>query len=465
LLATEVTGDHEGAHSFADEVREAAAERLDQLLEWLDDPDLADVEDVFLVALEDTLTPLVAGSSDDPEALSELARGLSRYAGRVGLVLGRVRPAGPRTDELLVRLAQQAGDCGDTGALAMLSAIDEPRDVPASVLHEALMLALKSPDDETLAMRARAACEAVADWPECSELTAHLLGRIVLAPVPFQLRTAGAAALASQPVWRESMLQVVTAGLESELHLSDPATQAGVVGAGLWLGSANPDVVMAAVRLVQEGWPPELLAPALAQALRRQPDLVDPLVALGQRPGSARTPLLLLLGGLVDAAQQDHALGPYLTVPPLTSGVRVGLTTVLLDVVQSTDDPAPAGAAAVLACWLSRGQEELASLMFDLRHDAGRGALHGWLNVALGACGVADAKVQALLASDAATAEPELAESAGIGLAALFDTASQIDGEALDPHGADIARRLAGDGAEADSLRTALITLSALPLG
>ncbi len=463
FLATEVTGDHAGDHSFSEEVREAATERVAQLLGYLDDPDLADADDVFVEALEDTLTPLVAGAT--PEALDELARRLSGHAGCVGRVVGRLRPPGSARDELLIRLARTATDCGDDGGLGVLEAIHEPLVVPPAMLHDALTQALKEPANEAAAGRAWGACEAIAAWSECSELTAHLLGRLAVAPVTPALRMAAAAALASQGRWWGPMRHVVGAGLEGDLIADDPQRRIGAVGAALWLGSPDPDLAATALELVLEGQPPELLAPALAHALRIQPGLVDPLVALGEARDGAQVALVALLGGLVDAAQADAALGPFLSVPALTQGVRVGLTTVLLDAVRGVDDPNAAGAAAVLAGWLCRGHEELASLMFDLRRQAGQATLHGWLDVALGACGVNDPQVQALLATDAALGEPELACDAGLGLSALFDAANEIDGDALDPHVPDIARRVAEGGPEAEPLRGALITLSGLPLG
>jgi len=463
FLATEVRGDHAGKHSFSQEIRTAATERVTQLLGYLDDPDLADAHDAFLEALEDTLTPLVAGSP--PNTLEDLTRRLATRGACVGRVVGRLRPPGPDRDELLIRLARGATECGDDTGLGVLQAIQDALTVPPAMLHDALTRALKEPTDEAASGRAWGACQAVAAWSECSELTAHLLGRLAIAPVAPELRMAAAAALGSQGRWRTAMRDVVVAGLEGDLMVDDSRRRVGAVGAALWLGSPDPDLAAAALQLVLEGQPPELLAPGLAHALRLEPGLVDPLVAAGSAQGDAQVALVALLAGLTPAAQADAALGPFLSVPALTRGVRVGLTTVLLDAMRDIDDPDAAGAAAVLAGWLCRGHEELANLMFDLRAQADRAPLHGWLDIALGACGVNDPQVQALLAGDAAMGEPELACDAAIGLSALFDTARDIDGDALDPHVPGMAHRVAEAGPEAEPLRQALVTLSTLPLG
>ena len=464
LLAAELTGRHAGELSFAAEVRDGLLERLGLLVEQLGElPESPEL----LRCLDATLAPLVAEAGTNAGRLEALGERLGPHASRAGWALARVRPPGPRTDELLVAVTQQAAAAGCPDAPALLGLLQAPEAAPPGLLEDALAAALAAPVDAGPAAPARAACEALAAWRRCPEHAGELLVQAVAGHADPELRSAAAAAIAACPALLEVAGPVLHEMLGEELQDEDPLARTGAVGAALWLGTDELSVPAIAVGLVVDGAPVDVLSPALAHALRVQPGLADAFETLWERfpQPELRTGTVHALQALVTAAQADHELGPYLPVPPLSRYVRTKLTILLLDLVNDWTEPERAGHAAVIAGWLSRGQRGLAETVFGLREQAPDDATRGIFDLALGACGVPAAGVQDLLARDAAAGEPELAECAGAALCALLDVATEMVDEALDPHVAAIRARIDVEGPHQAPLRAALHALATLPTG
>lgn len=466
LLAEEARGG-----PFQTLVLDGADEMLAALVELLDQRGDEEVPEGTVPALDAVLGVILAGAGGDLDKLSArgeaLAQRLGHRAARVPLAAARVLVPGDEADGALMALVRAAQRAGAPDALQGLRGVRTPVPTAAGMVQEALRQAREAPKDAAAATAAWGACAAVAAWPSCPELTAHLLGRVVLGPLDSELRVAAATALA-----RHVDLQAPSAAhaelldsLAGAFPTAAPLSQAGSVGAALALGHPDAKLAGAAMGLMLDGVPVSLLGAPLAEGLGVVPDYARAFeyVAgrLGEEPGLTE-PLLDALEAVADVCHAAHGMGPYLNSVPPSPASRARLVNVALGLIQGAEDEHVRGRAAAAAGWIARGDAGLSLALRGLQAGAS-GDGRALLDLALGACGAPHVEVAKALVDDALGANEQLREAALMGLRILYDE-RLTSGPLAERVGGveELAARDAGDGAQAREL---LMTLARLPLG
>ncbi len=466
LLAQEARGG-----PFQVPVVEGAEELLGSLVELLDERGDENVPAGVLPALDAFLGVLLAGAGGDAQELAQrgeaLAQRLGHRAARVPLAAARVLLPGDDADAALLTLTRAARDAGALDALQGLRGVRTPVPAAAGMVQEALRQAREAPADGSAATVAWGAATAVAAWPSCPELTAHLLGRIILGPMDPELRVAAATALA-----RHVDLAAPTGGhaelldsLAGAFPTAPPIRQAGIVGAALALGHPDAKLAGAAMGLMLDGVPASLLGPPLAEGLGVVPDYARAFEYVAGRleaEPALTEPLLSALEAVGELCHAAHGLGPYLASAAPSPATRTRLLNVALGVLQGAEDEHVRGRAAAAAAWIARGDAGLAVVLRGLREGA-RGDGRALLDLALGACGVPSEEVAKGLVDDALGADDSLREAALMGLRVLYDE-RLVSGPLAERVGGveELASRDSPDGAQAREL---LRTLATLPLG
>lgn len=444
---------------FADEVISALTDRIEELLPESDDSPAG------YASLEATLCSFAAGFEDNASTLKLFVISSGFEASLLARVLPLVWPPGDLLDGTLISLAEQARN-GDATAPFALARLGEATAHAEGLVQAALKAAREQPEDEHAASAAVAAAHATAQWPSVSELTAHLLARLTVAPVAFDVRVACARALAAHSAVTASSRATLMQALEAALSRPDPMERGAAVAALLLLGTDDPGVASLAVGLVADGAPADLFGELLSEALGRHPALVLGLreVWLLDEP-ELQLATLSLLEPLAQRLHGAAERGPFDDGHALSHRVRMELLEMVLPLVGRLDDPEIAEPAAILSGWLGRGDEDVADTLRLVRDAVDNPAHHGMrgiLDLALGAAGVVSEALVRRVAEDVAHGDPALAASAAAALAVM---GTHID--ALDP--ADdlvpiFRARLEYEGPQQAPIRDLLIAMALLPV-
>ncbi len=449
---------------FADDTLEGAMERYRATRDALNDEELAG-HPLLLATLETDLTVIIAAAEGDPELLEPLFDQLgAAYADRVGRAIGQLLPPGERKNDLLLFAARQAAAQDDPAALSALEGLVEPMASAIGPIHTAFQQVLEAKAEPQVVAAARSACAAIAHWRSCPELTAHLLARLVVAPVDPALRLGAAAALAVHPRVAAASRETVMNALERQFDSQDAGVRVAAVGAALHLGTEDPNAAALALGLIADGAPAEAIGPGLAYGLRRSPGLMAGLEHVWQQVGDEEPIKVATLQALLEVAEsahQSHELGPFYLAPPLTPEVSAGLMKALLPFIGDVSRPAMAAYAAGAAGWLARGDRGLALTLRAVRERMSDPTHRDAFTVALGAIGTVDLVVEPL-ATECGEGAPDRCAAAAQGLTVLFDTADQT--AALDPWLPTITTRATFDGPQQEALLTMLYVLATAPL-
>ena len=452
---------------LTDEVRITAKERLETAIsemaaddELLHHPRVADAIDVDLAIL-------VAGSGGDADLLEPWFEGLGQvHAFRVGKAIARVLPPSEAKNTLLTWAANRAMKERDVEALSVLGALVEPLANSVGIVHGIFKLLLEHPDDDDLTATAWGACRAIAHWKTCPELTIHLVSRLVLSPIPAQVRIAAAGVLARHPQHLGQSRQVLLEGLEECLDSEDPAIRAAGAGGLLFLGSEEPRAAAMVVGLVTDGVPPELFAEAFASGLRATPTQAEGLEQMWQhfadRP-DIHSALTQMIGALAQTCMLEHGLGPFFMDEPLEPDTRHRLLAYLLERTHDFDHPETALSAAVHAAWISRvagGDPSLGIALRSIRNQVTDPEQRELATLALGALGLGE-DIHGLV-DEAAHGGPDVSAAAARAAMVAIDTRSDTDD--LDELVPLLDRRARQPGPQQDPVRALLRHLATVPL-
>lgn len=454
-LATESRGG-----PFAEEVQAALTERLQLLL-----PDSRvegdEVSEAAIArSLESTLASLAAGFEDAPSALKPFVVSAGIEVAILGRVLPWVWSPGERLDRALLSLAERHRE-GEASALLSLQGISTPSAQAEGLVQGALKAAREDPEDEHEATGAVAAAHAVARWDTVGELTAHLLARLVVAPVAFDVRVACATALAAHPGPAASARAMLMPALDGRMAQDEPIERGASVAALLALGSDDPAVAALAVGLVADGAPSEVFGELLVRALGRQPRLVAGIrEAWAMDEPDLQLAVLALLEPLGRRLQLAEERGPFLEHPPISHRARLELLEMVLPLAGRIDDPELAEPAAILAGWLGRGDLDVAETLRVVRQ-AVEPPMMGALDLALGGVGAVTPELVGLVATDVAHGAPPLAAMAAPALSVMATHIGALD--PADPLVPIYRARLDYEGPQQEPIRDLLIAMALLP--
>lgn len=445
---------------FAEDVQAALTERLQALLPESRAEGDADEEQAVARCVEATLASLAAGFEDAAATL----RVFVVTAGIEVSVLGRVLPwvwaPGDRLDRALLSLAERHKE-GEASALLALQGLSAPAAQAEGLVQAALKAAREVPDDEHEATGALAAARAVSRWDTVGELTAHLLARLVVAPVAFDVRVACAAALAAHPGPSASARATLMPALETRLAQDEPTERGAAVASLLAFGTDDPAVSALAVGLVADGAPADVFGELLAGAIERSPRLVAGLRdAWSMEEPDLQLAVLALLEPLAQRIQLAEDRGPFLAHPPIARRARLELLEMILPLVGRIDDPSLAAPAALLSGWLGRGDTDVAETLRVVR-EAVEPPLMGPLDLALGAVGAVTPELVKIVAQDVAHGAPLLAALAAPALAVMGTHIDALD--PADPLVAIYRARLDYEGPQNEPIRDLLIEMALLP--
>jgi len=456
------------AGPWRDEITNTAIENFNELIQSaLGDPELAEVP-VVIATLETQLAVMLAGYGATAQTIDQIMGRLpTTHAHLVGNAVARVTAPGVARNELLVEATRAALTAGDTAALTTLTALVEPLAGAIGPIHDVFQQLLENlPGDPPTQRRVFGACQAIASWESCPELTLHLLSRIVVSTAEPELRIAAAAALSRHTKFLGHTRQVLLDTLEGELTAPDRLTVVGATGAAMHLGSQHPKLMAMAVALVADGAPFDLLGPAFDDALRQVPahgaafeEMIADYAGNQDIIGAA----LGLCVQVADALHREHDLGPFFIPPPLTYEVRGALTRFLMPLAANLEVPHFAADAATTCAWLMRGDRGYSLTCLNLRAYAQEPKQRAMYDLALGACGVADPEVIERLGKDAAQGPPDLSAAAAVALRVMLETYDQ--GDLLEAWLPTIRARCDLAGAQQGPLIALLQQLATMPLG
>ncbi|MFO0744985.1 MAG: hypothetical protein U1F43_04815 [Myxococcota bacterium] len=445
-----------------------AIERFNELVGTaLGDADLVNHPGIN-ACLETQLAVMLAGYRPSAASIRKIMGRLpASHAHLVGRAVARISAPGDERNALLVESARAALEQGNTAALTILDALVEPLAGAIGPIHDVLQSLLEHlPGDPPTVQRAFGACQAVASWESCPELTLHLLARVVAARAEPEVRIAAAAALSRHGERLGGARQILIDTLERELTDADNVVVAGACGAALHLGSAHPRLPALAIALAADGVPFDLLGPALDDGLRQVPAHAagfEEMLAQYRGDAVITAAALGLASHIGDALHREAGLGPFFIPPPLEAAAIGALSRFLLPLAADLDTPEFAADAATTCAWVMRGDRGFALSLLNLREFAGDAKLKAMYDLALGACGSAEPEILQRLGKDATQGPPELAAAAGVAFRVLLETFDQADlVEAWLPI---IRARCDLPGPQQEPLTLFLHQLATMPLG
>jgi hypothetical protein len=450
---------------YAQQSMEGAIERYRETLAILADEEYAG-HPGLLATLETDLAIIVSGAEGEAEMLEPLFEQLGPlYSERLGRAITRVLVPGEAKNELLLLATEHALMQGDPGALSALDGLVEPMAGAIGPIHTTFRQVLEGEQADVLIGAARAACDAIARWRSCPELTVHLLARLVVASLDPVLRLHAAAALAAHPRAAAGSRDTVLSALKAQLGADEPLARAIAAACALFLGTEDAEAAAMAIALVADGVPPEAVGTALGEGLRRSPEVVAGLQHIWSEYGEEEPIQVATVQVLLEVAegvQQQHEAGVFYDSPALSEYVRGELLKVLLPWIGDTAEEAKAAYAAGAGAWFGRGDAGLALTLQAVRGRLGPGQARDAFTVALGGVGVASASIVDSLAGECAEGAPEAAAAAARALMVLFDGADQL--EPMTPHLPTIEARATMPGPQQEPITDLLHLMATLPL-
>jgi hypothetical protein len=453
---------------FRDEVIALAMKRLTEIVEEaLGDPDLAAIPAV-LSSLDSQLAILVAGFTPNEETMTTLMEQLPpAHAHRVARAIAQISAPGLSRNEAMVKASQMALAAGDPEALGTLSALVEPLAGVIGPMHDLFQAILEHPPGELqVVYQAMSACRAIGHWEACPELTLHLLSRIVVSPADPDLRIAAAEALSRHIDSLGRAHGILLETLGGQLELGDRAQAIASCIAGLHLGSNHLRLGALALAFAADGGPVDLLGRALDAGSRWNPLHLQAFEeTLGHYADDAtmQGAAMAMLTQIADRLHHEAMLGPFFTLPPHEPIVRLGIARMMLPVVADLSRPDWSAEAAAACGWVLRGDPAFALTCFNLREQATEPRFQALYDLAMGATGIADAKVLDRLSQDCAHGPPELAAAAAVSLRVLLETVSQA--APLDDRLAVIRARVDLEGPQQGPILVLLHQLATMPTG